>query len=309
MGKSINYQLTGFKALQIEKVRKKLEATLQEKIVSMENIPYGKVNLSYHVVTNSKDLFCKFSPVWYKHSLERETWALKTIKGNGGIVPNVVCYIKDGFNYRGHELLVLEYISGSLLSNIENKNKLYKKIFETYNILHSIAMPGWGWLDRKFKGQHQKWQEFLYDVENIDSYGHISLEWKMRAEYVIKNLKNIKPSTETARLLYGDYNDNNFIVTEAGDVCSLDFQNCFAGDPLYDIGIIVSKSDEVFNYLKYLDYFSENKIKVIYLYALRHILSMLAFYINSYDDDKIEALSKRFLYLRNAYEGNRLNIS
>lgn len=298
-----DYRKTGFSAVDNAVLSGKLNFIFSEKLVKIVKIPFGNINRNYKVVTPVKKYFCKISPLWYDDSLRREAWALRNIIKKDGIVPGVINYFdKNNSIIPRHEILILEYISGKNLSFRNNKVNFYKKIFHTYNIIHSIKIKNFGWLDNNFVGRDKKWINFLLKVENIDACRKLIVNYGININYVFSELSKFQFKLDGARLLYGDYNYHNFIITNDEKLYSLDFQNCFAGDPVYDIGIVVAKNNIAKKYLKYFDNFSEDKMRLIYLYALRHLLSVLSFYIINANQQKVIFATKRFLELKQEYK-------
>ncbi len=298
-----DYSKTGFLAVDKLVFSGRLNYIFSEKLIKIEKIPFGNVNRNYRIIAQRKKYFCKISPLWYENSLRREAWALRNITKKGGIVPAVISYFDKNNNIiPQHEILILEYISGKNFFFHNNKVKFYKNIFNSYNIIHSIKMCGFGWLDSHFIGRNKKWIDFLMKLENIDTCRELIISHDVDINYVFSELSKFQFKLDESRLLYGDYNYYNFIITNDEKLYSLDLQNCFAGDPAYDIGIIIAKDNISKKHLKYLDNFSEDKMRLIYLYALRHLLSILSFYIINVNQRKIGFAIKRFLELERKYK-------
>jgi len=309
MPRDVQYKKTGFSQLDKINIKIRLKNFIlpNSSIVSVERIYSGNVNRNFKIITEQGDFFCKIAPLWYSHSLRREAWALKHLKRIGCYVPNVIRYFDaDNKVIPGHEILILEYIDGVILAEIQRKNKFYKKIIDLYNNIHSVKLKRYGWLNKSFIGSNKAWKDFLLKIENEESIRKISDAWSKNVDFVQREINNFSYNIKSGRLLYGDFNYYNFIINQKNVLIAFDFQNCFSGDPLYDVGMILSKD---IGFLKYLHHFSgfnpvnrENTRKIVFLYGLRHLLSMLSFYIDTDNKERILFINKRFLAIKKIYE-------
>ncbi|MFH1610916.1 MAG: aminoglycoside phosphotransferase family protein [Patescibacteria group bacterium] len=275
--------------------------------VTIKRIYHGSVNRNFKIITNKETYFCKVGPLWYEGSLHRESWALKTIRQIGCNVPNIIMYLnKTNKVLPGHEVLLLEYVDGELLANKDNMKNYYSKIIALYNSIHSISMEKYGWLDERFIGKNKNWLDFLLQIENEKTINQLGSVWKDNLSFVRNKIKNCNYGDVSGKLLYGDFNYYNFIVNKEDNVVAFDFQNCFSGDPLYDVGIIFAKDS---NFEKYLHYFNtfdfvykEDKRKLIFLYSLRCLFSMISFYATTKNQERISFAKNRFIEIRRLYD-------
>ena len=121
----LNYKDTGFAKIKLPSVKSKLNNLFNEKIISINPTKFGKVNLNLEIETNKIKYLVKISPLWYKYSLGREKWAINTIRS---VFPGVsIIYKYLGPVNRilpGHEILILYYIRGTVLQNIDDKKNI-----------------------------------------------------------------------------------------------------------------------------------------------------------------------------------------
>lgn len=309
MRKEINYQITGFNTIDKLDLSKILVEIIPDKpkLFLIEQIYEGNVNRNFKITCDEKKYFCKISPLWYNDSLLRESWALKLIKSKGCNVPSVIKYLNKKNNLiPGHEIMLLEYIEGSLLAGEKNISKFYKEIINIYNLIHSVEIKRFGWLNNKFFGKNKSWKDFLLQIENEEKISRINKEWNDNLLFVRKEIINfIYNETYCGRLLYGDFNYYNFIINTEKELISFDFQNCFSGDPLYDFGIILSKDINFEKYLKFINTYGYNNMcvdKTVLLYSLRHLLSMLAFYNESKNEERLSFIKDMFYEIKKRYE-------
>ncbi len=293
MNNQLNYNFTGFNPGISTAVAQELKQYLNlEKIPDLTPIEIGHVNKSFLIQTNEDKFFCKVSPLWYKNSLTREEWCLRLLEERGAPVPRVIGLIKDDNTMlRGHEVLILEYIEGDLLSRIPILPEHYKSLYNIYNILHSQPMALYGWLDANFKGTKESWKDFLVDIENIEQCKSISHEWKNKITTVVERLSSHQYNMEKGRLLYGDFNLDNFIWTPSGKLVGLDFQNCFSGDPLYDFAVIINKYPLFYKYIEDKHTLDQ---KTLDLYHLRFLLTRLSFFYQNNNHVYIKGIEKKF---------------
>ena len=309
MNKEIQYQKTGFDELDKLDIAINLSSILPEKFskVSVERIFEGNVNRNFKINADHKRYFCKIAPMWYKKSLWRETWALKRLKKIGCRVPNVVKYFdKSNKALPGYEILLLEYIDGVLLIRMKNISMFYENIIDLYNSIHSINMKQYGWLDERFVGQNKTWKDFLLQIENEKSISQIGNKWIKNLAFVRNEIENYNFNIGPGKLLYGDFNYYNFIINQENKLVAFDFQNCFSGDSLYDVGMILAKDLEFEKHLhRFKTFYSANKNvarKSVLLYSLRYLLSMLAFYIAFNNKERILFAKRRFSMIKKLYE-------
>ncbi len=309
MSKEVEYKSTGFEKLDSMDLSINLSAILPEKFshISVERIYYGNVNRNFKIVTDQNKYFCKIAPLWYEGSLCREAWALKKIKTLGCRVPEVLLYLdKRNDIIPGYEILLLEYVNGTLLADVANKEKYYAQIIRTYNSIHSISVEKYGWLDKNFVGENKTWVEFLLQIENEKSINSLGDVWMAGVNFVRDEIKKYPFGIYSGKLLYGDFNYYNFILNQDEVVVAFDFQNCFSGDPLYDVGMMVAKDIGFEKFLENFKTFNtvgkKDMRKRVFLYSLRYLLSMLSFYVSSQNEERILFAQKRFFEIKNLYE-------
>jgi fructosamine-3-kinase len=290
----INYNNTDFENLTDGVITKELEEKFHFEIISMSHIDTGHVNKCVVVGTQENTFFCKISPLWYKKSLSREKWCLNKLLTRKVLVPKIVGLVEDNNeNMPGHEILVLEYIPGKLISQLPNiSDDILEKISKVYCCLHSFEVKKFGWLDPNFIGDKDGWLDFLLDIENLDLCRSISKELNKKINFLLNNLKIFDfKSLKNGCLLYGDFNLDNFILSLSGEIYALDFQNCFSGDPLYDYSIIIDKYP---SFVKFLNSEQKMQKRLLKLYTLRYLLTRISYFIQKNDFELTNFYIKRF---------------
>lgn len=296
--KILDYLNTGFDELSKHNLLQDFKNLLREEfsITSIRRIANGNVNQAFEIMTDKQTLFCKIAPTWYENSLKREAWALKQIKEQGCLVPDFIEYFgQNNVIIPGHEILFLRFVDGELLSEMSNKNKYTDQIINLYDSIHTITTEGFGWLDEHFKGENNTWKDFLLGIENQELIHNLGLYWSNSLLFVQNELETATINSDSCHLLYGDFNYSNFIVNKENKVIAFDFQNCFSGDPLYDTGMMIA-NDKIF------EQFLNNKRdkKIVYIYALRHLLSMLTFFTQQNNKEKVAFIKMRFSEIKKA---------
>ncbi|MGH3986374.1 MAG: phosphotransferase family protein, partial [Pseudonocardiaceae bacterium] len=165
---------------------------------------------------------------------------------------------------------------------------LLPHLLRPYRTLHDTALDGYGWLAPDFTGRHPSWRSYLLDLEEDPDLTAVPA-WQPRREALVSLLAAV-PEVVSARLLYGDYNRDNFLVTTDGTLVALDFQGCFAGDPLYDWATILLKEPHNVPLLTHLLQPTDGHWRRITAYQARVLWSM-AVYHSSRDPRRTEALT------------------
>ena len=309
---------TGFDRLEKLDLTEVLSGILPkgESIISVDQIPYGHVNRNLRITTKDTRYFCKIAPLWYKGSLDREAWALGKVKDAGCLVPSVLGYLdKDNDVIPEFEMLLLEHVDGDLLEgmNERERGRYYSQIVKLYNLIHSIPVNHFGWLNKEFEGSDDTWMDFLVQIENEDAISSLDTELLERVSFVRRELaaclegdtSSSQEGAGTGNLLYGDFNYANFIVNRDDRVVALDFQNCFSGDPLYDVAMMLVNDERFEAYLKtpkgYDLIDNDATRRLVYLYCLRYLTSMLIFFMTQNNKEMIIFARKRFSKIRRSY--------
>lgn len=272
-----------------------LEAVLGEEITSLELEKRGSVNKTEIVTTKENKYFCKIAPSWYKGSLERERWCLDLLRKKRQNVPQVVkLIIQDDI-----EILLMEYLEGNTFSNCDRRTLYFNDILDIYKVIHSVEMKKFGWLNSAMVGLKSTWKSFLLDIENLPTLESSSY-WSKKTNFVLSEIEKYSFNFVEPVLLYGDYNRDNFICKDE-KIYALDFQNCFSGDYLYDYGIIFSKESRLQKEI--LTDLKSEEIVILYLYSLRHLLSMTSYALINKNYSRLNFIRSKFNLIEEAYEG------
>ena len=171
-----------------------------------------------------------------------------------------------------------------------------------YKKIHTIKISSYGWLSTKFNGSKLSWLEYLEDIENVEVIIESNEYWKREIMWIKNELKSLLFRNRIeSRLLYGDFNFSNFIVNEKNKIYALDFQNVFAGDPLYDFGIMITKDDPLKLFVL-KSYTSKQSRKRILLYGLRHLISMLSYSIMKSDLARFDFINSQYGHIKKEYK-------
>ena len=298
----IDYNHTGFEYLSWEKIALALREGLGLRVEKIDRVDIGHVNQSFFLKTGGKKLFCKVSPLWYRRSLSRERWCIDRLRSQGLAVPEVVGLIGENNQViPGHEILVLEYIEGEMVSRLPViPCAVWQEIGAIYHSLHSFPMEGFGWLDDGFVGQKQTWLGFLLDIENLDLCQTISPDLAAVTGCLLAEFQRFDFSyLRQGRLLYGDFNLDNFILSPSGQVYALDFQNCFSGDPLYDFPLAIDRYPSC---LDSIGEISGGQGRLLGLYMLRYLLTRISYFYQK-DESRTNRYLRRFRYISHELYG------
>jgi hypothetical protein len=212
--------------------------------------------------------------------------------------------------FPGHELLIIEFINGRLLKQSDFSDvTINKKLGAIYSQIWSIPMRGYGWLNEDFIGMHCTWIDFLVSIDNIEliidnkTISKRELDWLIN-EFHKTSIRKFEPC-----LLHGDFKWTNFIANK-DNIAVIDFQNCFSGHYLYDIGIGVFFQPLILSNLAY--YLSEfnnrnyelstQEYKLIVLYGMRHAISVMGHRVAVNDKDGIKEAKSQYAMLKKIYQ-------
>ena len=300
---SINYRNTGFDKVSFKGNLLSLEKLCRKGLITDVNeLNGGFLNKVFRIEFEKGSAVLKVSPLWSNNGLLRESWCINQILNRTSIrVPRVLAYAsKENRIFPGHELLIIEFIPGRLLEQSDfNKLSVNEKISMFYHQIHSIPMEGFGWLTNEFIGMHSTWTTFLKNIDNIELNLRKHLISPEEVKWLLKELVNICTSEFQPCLLHGDFKWTNFIVNNS-DIIPIDFQNCFAGHPLYDIGIGLFFHPQISPYLsRYIN--AEEDFRITVLYGMRHAISVMGHRISVNDREGIQEAKERYGELKRIY--------
>lgn len=273
-----DYRDTGWDSLDSDRVRDAAQTIVDCSPSRMVHEHRGVVNQVWHVhFSHRAGVTIKIAPRWFAGSLPREAKCLRLLHDKGVAVPRVLCVIPAQEDpLRGHDLLVMTTITGTTLRDADLTLGTLSQLLRPYHQLHQTAVPGYGWFSQDLTGNHQTWRSFLLDLEEEPQVA-MNPPWPNRRARVSHLLSDV-PEPGAARLLYGDYNRDNFILQPDGTVFALDFQNCFAGDPLYDWATVLLKEPKKTQYLHKVLRLTSSGRRHVAAYQARVLWNMIAYY-------------------------------
>lgn len=220
----------------------------------------------------------KISPSWNNIGLARENWCYTLLKSFTTLrLPTVYSYLPNDNSYlNGHEILILEKIQGRHLKEADlSSAQINQQLSVILSQIHQIDGNGYGWLFGIIpKAECETWLDFICKLENT----HLTLLHSQitqdEIDFLHLNFLRYADWPLQSKLLYGDMNNENLLVHDA-QIVPIDFQNCFYGDPLYDLGIMLFFNPSLLNYLSYFHIDSTFNKKKVILYAMRHCINTL----------------------------------
>lgn len=307
---NVDYNKKGFDKLDIDNGLAKLAEKIPVKMSDYEEIDEGMVNKVLRLEAEDGTYVLKISPLWHNDSLIREQWCLGEIASQTSAhVPSVVHYEPAESTVFGrHESLLMEHIDGGTLAGQDFEDRqLNERVSRIYTNIHKIPVRNYGWLDENFEGQENSWESFLTNIHNIEytlSNGPFSTD---EHEWLIGELRRVADDVDPV-LLHGDFKPDSFIRND-DEVVPIDFQNCFSGDPDYDLGIGIYNIDRLYDYLDiYLEAndhalpqtIHQRKEKIL-CYAMRRGFSVLGRYVIEQDTNRIRETEQRYYALKERY--------
>ena len=268
---------------------------------AFSKIGNSSINRIFRVDLKYKSIVLKISPYWYTNSLYREKWCYKRIEKLIK-VPKVIFYL-DSHNklLPNHEILGLEFINGKQLKKRDFTDlSINERIASIFKAVHNLSVSGYGFLDSGMHGKHNKWVDFLLDIENMNTRQYLKYVSKRDIAWLIDLLSSIETNGKHC-LLYGDFKEDNFILKN-NSIFAIDFQNCISGVDLYDIGIGVFNIPFILKNINlYIDQISPTVMREVILYSLRHAVTVIINSSASRDVNMLNFSKKRFKELKRIY--------
>ena len=304
----IPYRDTGFSELCLEDGLARLSLLLgSTQPLSFSELPAGTLNKVLRLYSSeapdSDCYICKISPRWNNTGLERESWCCEQVRSATSVrVPRVITYLPAANNaFAGHEVLVLECIAGrEMVSQDLDHPELVKRLADALHQIHSIPMPGYGWLSPSHSGMHRSWQDFLVQIDNLPvtlSSGTMPEQETLWFQEELAQISLIEPGC----LLHGDPKNENVIITPDHEPVLVDYQNCFSGDPLYDVGVGLFFNRELLNHtsLFFKDcHPPKENLKRALCYAMRHCYSTMGHRLMIEDQQSVAWAKLRYYELK-----------
>lgn len=266
----------------------------------------GLLNKVFLLYARGRKVVAKISPLWNQGGLAREVWCYQQIQNETSFKTAKVFSFTQAENsvFPGHEIVLMEYLPGHLLTSEElRKEKTREQIALMLNEIHRIPMKGYGWLKTDFSGIHSTWSEFLANIDNLRTTERSGVLPPEDLRWLTNELAETCNFDSQACLLHGDLRKENIIIN--GEELSLiDFQNCFAGHALYDVGIALFFDPTLSaNLAPFVpdQIVTRKDLLTILLYAARHAVSTLGHRVCVEDTEGIVEAKRRFSQLKNLY--------
>jgi len=316
MEEEIDYMNTGWEELGDigSGINRIAQMLYKESITGYEQFRTGGVNVTCSFHTPNKRSILKISPKWFRYSLSKENWCLNRLKNESNArVPEALYYEGDENDYfPGHEILVVEYLDGRIPNSSDLSDpSFHEDLGEFYVNMHKLVVKRYGWLVpandndaivNDFIGTCDEWKQFLIDIDNIGVSLSSELVSSNEYRWLIKQLQ-CRGGECLPALLHGDFRMDNVIIGQNG-LFVIDFQNCFSGDSLYDIGIGVQVYPQLIPFIgSYSELeLTDNDIAKILLYAMRYSFSVLGYAATRKEFNLAKTYKNRFNELREMYE-------
>ncbi len=295
---NVNYTNTGFDELDIDSKMGEIEGLFNEgQIIRKEEIKRGRASKVVRLdFFGGRKAIMKISPFWHPASLAKERWFYSRLDHVLRLA-EVYEYLPVGNAlFPGHEVLFLEYLEGTVLSdsNMPDEER-HRKLGKIYSKINALDGEGYGWLGADFRGVNRTWKDFLVEVDNIGMTLGNGIITDSEHERLVRELRECAPETPRPALLYGDANPDNQIVA-GNEIIPIDFQNCFVGHELYDIGIVLSRDLEVLGFIgEYAQRpLSTSEMRLVNLYAMRFCLSAMGHYVSIGFHEYLPSVRERF---------------
>lgn len=291
-----DYRDTGWDVLRPGDIRRAAQHLVGHSVTGMTRALGGVVNQVWHVRFAAHcGVTLKIAPRWFADSLRREARCLRLLRQHGVPVPEVVDVVPAHAEpLPGHDLLLMTTVDGRPLRRTDLVPARLPDLLRPYHTLHDTALHGYGWFTAGFTGRHQSWRSYLLDLQEAPEFTAVPA-WRPRREALL-SLLAVVPDVIPARLLYGDYNRDNFLVTGDGILVALDFQGCFAGDPLYDWATILLKEPDHGPLFAHVLELNDGHWRRIRVYQARMLWNMAVYYCGQ-DPRRSEALAHQLDFL------------
>ncbi|MBV9447300.1 MAG: phosphotransferase [Streptosporangiaceae bacterium] len=268
-----DYCDTGWDVLRPGDIRRAAQQLVGHSVTGMTRASGGVVNQVWHVrFAVHCGMTLKIAPRWFADSLRREARCLRP----------------------GHDLLLMITVGGRPLRRTDLVPARLPDLLRPSHTLHGTALSGYGWCTADFTGRYQSWRSYLFDLEEAPEFTTVPA-WRLRREELL-GLLAVVPEVIPAHLLYGDYNRDNFLVTGDGTLVTLDFQGCFAGDPLYDWATILLKEPDCGPLFARVLELTNGHGRRIRAYQARVLWNMAVYYCGQ-DPRRSEALAHQLDFL------------
>lgn len=188
---------------------------------------------------------------WGGHTLHLEKWAVTKARAAGMPAPSVL--ITDtSRRICPLDFQVVELVPGRSLQEFDDDEpemqRLLGKLGEQFARLHGVKAERWGWFDvgpllgersGAPSGLFGKWEDYVMlrlkeHVESCEKMGAVGNETSRRILDHFAALKSHLKGFEPA-LLHGDPGSHNAMTDGREITALLDWEDCLAGDPVYEL--------------------------------------------------------------------------
>ena len=172
----------------------------------------------------------------YRQWLRREYEVLTALTATDLPVPRPHRFIVD--DARCASWLIMDFKPGQQLEDVlpdlggSKRQQVFEIMGATLHMLHKCPIPlglkhqsSMDWLDDTLS-------EAEFNLRNYDVDGD---------EALLSRLKVDRPETVQARLIHGDFNLENVLMADDGEVSIIDWSGGAVGDPRYDMALVLNK--------------------------------------------------------------------
>lgn len=281
-----------------DKINKKIEELLNDKVISSTTPPQGMDSCVLFITTESgKEYAVKYSDKGFNGDIN----ALHVIAQNKVAIP--VPDLIANFLIDDTTVLVLEKINYPLLDSLQPKEmaKYIPSMIDNLKKIHTIKSEYCGLLANN--PLEKDWKKVLL---SIFEYRDCGVDWeevlqrdgldkdlvKEALKNIIRKIKETDFDNTEFSLIHTDFNQRNlFIDTESNQITGIiDWSESMYGDPLLDFGRVrmyiwhFGLEDQILDEYNKLVAFTPEQKNLEELYWLVRIIEYLAYYSEKLDE-------------------------
>jgi fructosamine-3-kinase len=182
-----------------------------------------------------------------------DRWASETARSAGIPSPEIVC-VDTSRTRAPFDFLIMREAPGQSLREFDHDDDalrpLLRELGATVARLHATRLEGFGWIDvgrpdrekatpETPRGLFSAWRDYVWlrSAEHLAAcvtLGAIQVEEARRIEAVFDRFDGRLGAVEP-RLLHGDLGNHNVFVDRGNISALIDWEDCLAGDPCFDI--------------------------------------------------------------------------
>ncbi|MCE4267558.1 phosphotransferase family protein [Rhodococcus globerulus] len=214
----------------------------------------GRSNPTYQVTDGDNQWILRRPPhglvLESAHSMQREYRVIQALAGTTVPVPRVVLTCEDP-SVIGASFYLMEQLDGRTIQNREQteelseaeRHRLTEAVLSTMVALHKVdpadvGLEEFGRADGFLERQLRRWRTQWNAAHTVD---------RPEVDALITELAQSMPTQSRAGLVHGDFKIDNLMVghSDPGQVVGLlDWEMSTLGDPLTDLGLLLSYWDE-----------------------------------------------------------------